>query len=96
MNIFSRVTAALAAAAISTLELLGCDEQKIKELEEGLSTEADVRAALAGAVPFLHLFGIVAGGWQMGRAALVASRRLAEGSGEDAIRRAFAAARANS
>ena len=44
MNIFSRVTAALAAAAISTLALLGCDEQKIKELEEGLSTEADVRA----------------------------------------------------
>jgi len=44
MNIFSRVTAALAAAAISTLALMGCDEQKIKELEEGLSTEADVRA----------------------------------------------------
>ena len=44
MNIFSRVTAALAAAAISSLALLGCDEQKIKELEEGLSTEADVRA----------------------------------------------------
>lgn len=44
MNIFSRLTAALAAAAISTLALLGCDEQKIKELEEGLSTEADVRA----------------------------------------------------
>ena len=44
MNIFSRVTAALAAAAIGTLALLGCDEQKIKELEEGLSTEADVRA----------------------------------------------------
>ena len=44
MNIFSRVTAALAAAALSTLALLGCDEQKIKELEEGLSTEADVRA----------------------------------------------------
>ena len=44
MNIFSRVTAALAAAAISTLSLMGCDEQKIKELEEGLSTEFDVRA----------------------------------------------------
>ena len=43
MKLFSRVTAALAAAAISTLALVGCDEQKIKELEEGLSTEADVR-----------------------------------------------------
>lgn len=44
MNLFSRVMAALAAAAISTLALVGCDEQKIKELEEGLATEADVRA----------------------------------------------------
>ena len=44
MKLFSRVTAALAAAAISTLALVGCDEQKINELEEGLSTEADVRA----------------------------------------------------
>ena len=43
MNIFSRVTTALAAAAIGALALVGCDEQKIKELEEGLSTEADVR-----------------------------------------------------
>jgi acyl-CoA dehydrogenase len=33
----------------------------------------------AGAVPFLELFGIVAGGWQMARAALVASRALAHG-----------------
>ena len=44
MKLFSRVTAALAAAAISALALVGCDEQKIQELEEGLSTEADVRA----------------------------------------------------
>lgn len=44
MNIFSRVTALLAAAAVSTLALLGCDQQKIDKLEEGLSTEADVRA----------------------------------------------------
>ena len=44
MNIFSRVTSALAAVAIGALTLVGCDEQKIKELEEGLSTEFDVRA----------------------------------------------------
>ena len=44
MNIFSRVSTALAAAAIATLSLVGCDEQKIKELEEGMSTEFDVRA----------------------------------------------------
>jgi len=43
---------------------------------------ADVRAALAGAVPFLHLFGIVAGGWQMGRAALIARERKAGGDSD--------------
>ena len=42
----------------------------------------DVRAALAGAVPFLHLFGIVAGGWQMGRAALIARERKAAGDSD--------------
>jgi 3-(methylthio)propanoyl-CoA dehydrogenase len=38
----------------------------------------DIRAAYAGAVPFLHLMGIVCGGWQMARAALAAQRRLGE------------------
>jgi len=36
----------------------------------------DVRAASVGAVPFLWLFGIVAGGWQMARAALVAQGKI--------------------
>ncbi len=39
----------------------------------------DVRAASAAAVPFLRLMGIVAGGWQMARAALIAEQRLAGG-----------------
>ncbi|WP_342622500.1 acyl-CoA dehydrogenase C-terminal domain-containing protein [Pseudomonas alkylphenolica] len=34
----------------------------------------------AGAVPFLELLGIVAGGWQMARSALVAHRQLKAGS----------------
>lgn len=34
------------------------------------------KPALAGSVPFLELLGIVAGGWQMGRAALAAHRLL--------------------
>ena len=37
----------------------------------------DVLSAFAGAVPFLKLMGIVAGGWQMARAALAAERGLA-------------------
>jgi alkylation response protein AidB-like acyl-CoA dehydrogenase len=43
---------------------------------------ADIKGAHAGAVPFLKLMGIVCGGWQMARAALVSARRLAEGKGE--------------
>jgi butyryl-CoA dehydrogenase len=39
----------------------------------------DVRSVFAGSVPYLKLAGIVHGGWQMGRAALAASRRLASG-----------------
>jgi alkylation response protein AidB-like acyl-CoA dehydrogenase len=36
----------------------------------------DVRQAFAGAVPYLMLWGYVAGGWQMARAALIASKKL--------------------
>jgi alkylation response protein AidB-like acyl-CoA dehydrogenase len=38
-------------------------------------------AAHAGAVPYLRLWGLVAGGWQMGRAALIAGKHLREGTG---------------
>jgi alkylation response protein AidB-like acyl-CoA dehydrogenase len=43
---------------------------------------ADPKAAHAGAVPFLYLFGIVAGGWQMGRAAVIARSKLAAGESD--------------
>ena len=43
---------------------------------------SDPKAVHAGAVPFLHLFGIVAGGWQMGRAAVIARARIAAGDGD--------------
>jgi len=43
------------------------------------SKGGDVRAVYAGSVPYLKLAGIVHGGWQMGRAALAAARRLAAG-----------------
>jgi alkylation response protein AidB-like acyl-CoA dehydrogenase len=43
----------------------------------------DVMATFAGAVPFLRLMGVVAGGWQMARAALAAERNL--GSGDKAF-----------
>lgn len=44
MKFFSRIGGMLAVAALGALSLVGCDQQKIAKLEEGLSTEADVRA----------------------------------------------------
>jgi hypothetical protein len=44
----------------------------------------DPNDALAGATPYLEMFGITAGGWLMGVSALAAQRRLAE-SGDDAF-----------
>ena len=38
-----RILTHLAAALAATLALVGCDQQRISELEEGLSTEAEVR-----------------------------------------------------
>lgn len=42
----------------------------------------DVKVALSGASPLLHLFGIVAGGWQLTRAALAADRHLKARDGD--------------
>ena len=42
----------------------------------------DPNTAFAGAVPFLKLMGITAGGWQMARAALVAEKKLAAKEGD--------------
>ncbi|MFP5391790.1 MAG: acyl-CoA dehydrogenase [Gammaproteobacteria bacterium] len=52
------------------------------------NAKADVKAVYAGSVPYLKLAGIVLGGWQMGRAALAAQRRLAAGEGDAAFYRA--------
>jgi hypothetical protein len=43
----------------------------------------DVRGVMVGAVPFLRLFGIVAGGWMMARAALVAQQHVDTGTAFD-------------
>jgi len=42
---------------------------------------SDIKAVHAGAVPFLKLVGVVCGGWQMARAALVAQKKLGDASG---------------
>jgi len=48
--------------------------------------ERDVRGAFAGSVPYLKLAGIVLGGWQLARAALIAQHKLA--TAEDSFYRA--------
>ncbi len=53
----------------------------------------DVRAVYAGSVPYLKLAGIVHGGWQMARAALASSRRLAAGEDPDFHRAKIGTAR---
>jgi hypothetical protein len=47
---------------------------------------ADIRGVSVGAVPLLKLFGIVAGGWQLLRSALISQQRLAvpKANGADA------------
>ncbi|MCB1933643.1 MAG: acyl-CoA dehydrogenase C-terminal domain-containing protein [Candidatus Accumulibacter sp.] len=42
----------------------------------------DAAGVLTAAVPYLHLAATVCGGWQLGRAALAATGRLEEGSGD--------------
>jgi 3-(methylthio)propanoyl-CoA dehydrogenase len=52
------------------------------------------KAAFAGSVPFLKLFGTVAGGWLMARSALIAKQRLDEGAEDhDFYRAKLASAR---
>ncbi len=59
-------------------------ESGIAALESGVdyllaTYKDDIKSASVGSVPFLKLLGIVAGGWQMARAALVARTKLEQG-----------------
>jgi acyl-CoA dehydrogenase len=50
----------------------------VEECVEFIVGAKDPRVQFAGAVPFLKLMGIVAGGWQMARAALAAEKKVSE------------------
>ena len=71
----------LAAAFSAAVDAL---EQAIGYVVANYAT--DIRAVSVGAVPMLKLFGIVAGGWQLLRSALIAQQRLvsAKSSAADA------------
>ncbi len=48
----------------------------------GMSAMGDLRKAVACSVPYLKLWGITAGGWQMLRAAQIAAEKIAAGDSE--------------
>ena len=48
----------------------------------GMTAMGDLRAAVACSVPYLKLWGITAGGWQMARAAAIAAQKIAAGDPE--------------
>ena len=52
------------------------------------TVKSDIKGVYAGSVPYLRLAGIVLGGWQMGRAALAAQRKLDAGDGDAAFYKA--------
>jgi len=50
--------------------------------------KTDIKAVFSGSVPYLKLAGIVLGGWQMARAALVSQQKLNGGDGDAAFYKA--------
>jgi len=83
-----RETAAALAAGADDLRAIGrrletaatALEQVVAYVVGNLKT--DIKGVFAGSVPYLKLAGIVLGGWQMGRAALAAQRKLQDGAGD--------------
>jgi hypothetical protein len=69
--------------------LAGSLERSIASLKSATQSVVDRRdqakVVLSAAEPLLNLFGIVAGGWQMGRAALAAERHLQQHEGDVAF-----------
>jgi len=63
----------LGAAFCGAIDAL---ERAIRYVVENYAT--DIRSVSVGAVPMLRLLGIVAGGWQLLRSALISRRRLTE------------------
>ncbi|MGK5074084.1 acyl-CoA dehydrogenase [Janthinobacterium sp. ZB1P44] len=89
------IIAQVRATEVQLGELSGADFQAMqRHLAEGSAAleavveyvvanmKTDIKAVFAGSVPYLKLAGIVLGGWQMARAAVVAQQRLGEGSGD--------------
>lgn len=50
--------------------------------------KSDIKAVFSGSVPYLKLAGVVLGGWQMARAALIAQKKLQAGEGDASFNQA--------
>ena len=83
-----KVAQELAGHADATLNAIGA---RLAESVDAVRSAVDwivpaygtnPRAAHAVSVPYLKLWGLVVGGWQLGRGALVAARQLADGNGD--------------
>jgi butyryl-CoA dehydrogenase len=55
-------------------------EQVVSYVVDNL--KSDIKGVFAGSVPYLKLAGIVLGGWQLGRAALIANQKLQSAAGD--------------
>jgi 3-(methylthio)propanoyl-CoA dehydrogenase len=76
----------LAESAAAFSGALDALERSIRHVVDNYNT--DIRGVSVGAVPMLKLFGIVAGGWQLLRSAVISQQRLA-GLGENGADAAF-------
>jgi hypothetical protein len=89
-----KVSAHLASQADSALNAIGLRlaaataslQSAIDWVVQTYATQP--RIAHAGSVPYLELWGLVAGGWQLARSAKIAADRLQAGDGDPAFMRA--------
>ena len=90
-NLLAQVAATAAELTSSgNAELVGMGQRlaaasaDLKSIVEFIAAngKSDIKAAFAGSVPYLKIAGIVFGGWQMARAAKIATAKLAEGGGD--------------
>ena len=72
------------AELIAIGQRLAAASSDLKSIVEFIAAngKSDIKAAFAGSVPYLKIAGIVFGGWQMARAAKIATEKLAEGGGD--------------
>ena len=63
---------------------LGAAAKALEEVVDYIvaNMKSDIKGVFAGSVPYLKMAGIVLGGWQMARAALIAQRKLKAGEGD--------------